>query len=1496
MKQILPFLLGILFLFIQKETNAQVYINEWMSSNSSVISDPDFDNTGDWIELFNDYNDTLDLTNHFLTDKLDSPTKWSFPANTKIAPNDFLLIWADAEDVGLHTNFKLTKEAEEIGLYSSDTLLLDSIVYGQQATNISMGRVTDGATDLGFFPEPTPGSSNNTPVFAGLTFYQVHFSVKGGFYDTPQQVILSTIGGTIHYTLDGSLPLETSEIYTSPLNISETTNLRARVFLPGFVGGKTVTHTYFFGENFAERGLPVVSISTNPAYFWDTDIGLYVQDFKPEWEYPINIELFENDGSDRAAFNELAGTKVNGLNSWELPQKMLGIYFDNDYDNNNLEYQLFFDGERTKFDNFTLRASGSDWSSTLFRDALCQSLTDENMNLERMDYRPAIAFVNGQYMGIHNLRSRIDENYIEENFGYGNNEYDLIENNGEIEEGDAIAFNELFALFDTDLTNAANFQAVEDIMDVPNFTDYFITEIWSSNSSYGHNIQLWKPKADDTKWRWLLQDFDRGMSGANDNKLDYFTTDDTPEHYEWARTPLLKMLENEDYALLFAQRFTDHLYTSFHPETVKEIIFEFKDKIATEIPNHIARWEGTTSDYGDAIPTLDFWEDQIENRINFAKERQGVMIEDLRDEFSLEDEVNLSTVSIPKTAGHIEINEMKIPNSPWSGPYFQNMPFNLEAIPGVGQDFYGWTAGNFETLIAKDSDWKYLDDGSDQGTAWRESDFNDGSWSTGAAEFGYGDGGEATVISYGDDADNKFITSYFRHTFTVDDISEFSSLFQLSLLRDDAAAVYLNGQELLRSNLPVGDFDYNTGALDFVAGASEYTYFDFLIESELLVVGENVIAIEVHQYDGESSDVSFNFALRVLKTVASDIISTNPLITVNLSSDTFLIANYLPTGECILPREITENTTLTMDCSPYLAPEDVTVLENVNLTVEAGVEIHFPADAHLIIHGNMDVQGTENIPCHFRAIEEGTPWGSVIFKNTTSVSHLYGLEITDASHGHHPIYENAAISAFHATVEMDNLVIEEVFSNPILAYYSDITLRNSQLHSAVTGDLINVKYGNGIVEDCIFRGNNQVDTDAIDFDEVENGIIRHNKIYDFFGFNSDGIDLGEESVDVILEENFIYNCTDKGVSVGQQSSIFAKNNTIVNCAQGFGIKDLATAEIDQNTFYNVAIPVASFEKNIGIGGGFAFVSNSILSNSPDSPVFVDEFSILEVSNTLSDTELLSGMTTVFGHPRFENPTQNDFNLQNSSLAIGAGVDDTGMTIDLGSKIHDFSASSQVHLSGIHYHPLEDADAEYLLFYNPSSEAVDLTDYVISEAVDFVFPTAQISPDETIWIVKDEDLFPNVNEQIFEWTDGKLSNNGETIRLTDAHGIVIDQVTYDTIAPWPTAANGQGDYLALISHDLDNHFAESWSAEFPVSVEDIVLSDILVYPNPTQGLLTIESVETPIETVELVNLIGQTVKSQTFAKVSQAQLSFPKLVSGIYILRVNGVGVEKVLVL
>ena len=165
-----------------------------------------------------------------------------------------------------------------------------------------------------------------------------------------------------------------------------------------------------------------------------------------------------------------------------------------------------------------------------------------------------------------------------------------------------------------------------------------------------------------------------------------------------------------------------------------------------------------------------------------------------------------------------------------------------------------------QTLINQGSSWKYLDDGSDQGTAWRDLSFNDSSWSSGNAQLGYGDGDEATVISYGNDSNHKHICYYFRKTFNVTDPNANSGL-KISLLRDDGAVVYINGQEVVRSNMPSGTISYTTLAAGTVSGSAEDTFNEYNISSSVLQSGQNIIAVEVHQRSASSSDVSFDLKL-----------------------------------------------------------------------------------------------------------------------------------------------------------------------------------------------------------------------------------------------------------------------------------------------------------------------------------------------------------------------------------------------------------------------------------------------------------------------------------------------------------------------------------------------------------------------------------------------------------------------------------------------------------
>lgn len=160
-----------------------------------------------------------------------------------------------------------------------------------------------------------------------------------------------------------------------------------------------------------------------------------------------------------------------------------------------------------------------------------------------------------------------------------------------------------------------------------------------------------------------------------------------------------------------------------------------------------------------------------------------------------------------------------------------------------------------QQLVAIDADWRYLDTGADPGSQWATPGFDDGAWPVGTAEFGYGDGDETTVIDEGPVPD-RHITTWFRTAFTLERPEDIHRL-QLALIRDDGAAVHLNGVELIRDNLPAGPLTATTLAEGYAWGPGESLPHLFAIPADALVAGENVVAVEVHSADPGSRDVSF---------------------------------------------------------------------------------------------------------------------------------------------------------------------------------------------------------------------------------------------------------------------------------------------------------------------------------------------------------------------------------------------------------------------------------------------------------------------------------------------------------------------------------------------------------------------------------------------------------------------------------------------------------------
>ncbi|MSU19810.1 MAG: hypothetical protein EXS30_00255 [Pedosphaera sp.] len=173
-------------------------------------------------------------------------------------------------------------------------------------------------------------------------------------------------------------------------------------------------------------------------------------------------------------------------------------------------------------------------------------------------------------------------------------------------------------------------------------------------------------------------------------------------------------------------------------------------------------------------------------------------------------------------------------------------------------------ASSKAAFIATGSVWKYSDKGTDLSDTWRESKFDDSAWASGKAQLGYGDGDEATTVSFGPNANNKYTTTYFRRVFSVVNATSVASM-NLRILRDDGAVVYLNGKEIFRSNMPEGDIAFATFASAVVSNDDEtVNFFESGVDVGALVSGVNVLAVEVHQVNLTSTDISFDLDLTAL--------------------------------------------------------------------------------------------------------------------------------------------------------------------------------------------------------------------------------------------------------------------------------------------------------------------------------------------------------------------------------------------------------------------------------------------------------------------------------------------------------------------------------------------------------------------------------------------------------------------------------------------------------
>ncbi len=630
-------------------SSLKIEISEVMAANSHTLLDPDYYNFSDWIELHNLDNKAADISGYQLSDKLNKP-KWRFPEGTVIPADGYLLVWADEKDKkknGLHTNFKLKMGGEAVALFDPNGKSVDAFSYLKQLPDISVA-YKEGKE---IYMNPTPGSANSAAYASAVLSQDVTFSLHEGFYNSAQTLSLSARNsGTIYYTTDGSIPTTASARYREPIAVDRSMTVRAISVEDGKFSSPVTTHSYIVGENTA---LPVIAISIDEKYLHYGTIGIYTvgtngkkpkdcgdeftqkANFLQKWERPAHMTFFETDKS--AVLSQDIGLKVAGECSRIYAQKSLQLKSDDKYGKDKFSYKVFPDKEIKKYAKLKLRNAGQDYLKAHMRDILVTELVKNRLKVAYEAYRPTVVYVNGAYWGLYNLREKKGKDYIKENFG--EKKFDLIEDDLVVEEGSSEDYEEevIAYLQDHSLASDANYHYIASKIDIDNYIDYMITNIYIANADWpGTNLLYWKPKKEGAKWQWLLYDMDYSFGLHSENSASYNALEkaksaegeDAWPNPEWSTLFFRKLLENQGFKTTFKNRFLAQLDTTFAPDRVKRVIDAIAAQIDPEMARQIERWNAH-DDLSYKVGSKDDWLEEIQVLKTFAEQRPAIVREHL---------------------------------------------------------------------------------------------------------------------------------------------------------------------------------------------------------------------------------------------------------------------------------------------------------------------------------------------------------------------------------------------------------------------------------------------------------------------------------------------------------------------------------------------------------------------------------------------------------------------------------------------------------------------------------------------------------------------------------------------------------------------------------------------------------------------------------------------------------------------------------------------------
>ena len=602
--------------FIKKERKnpKDLIINEVMTSNNTYLAQ-NGGNYYDWIELYNNSDKTINLSDYAITTDVDNTSMYKLE-DKKLKPGEYYILMAsgnikNSNSKYKHANFKISP-TESLYLYKDDEVV-DSTFVSSLPVGYSYGRNKENG--YYYYKTPTPGKANTNGI--AEIAYAPTFSTTPGVYNDIDKLTVEINGsGTIYYTLDGSEPTMNSKVYSSPIILSKTTVIRAMSYENGKKTSEVVTGSYIINE---DHTIPVLSISLAPSDF-NSVLGAGASSLTKQ----AHVELYEEDGS----FSIDCGIKLFGGSTRYINKKSFALKFSSKYGENELEYRVFDNRDATTYKSLVIRSGSQDSEYSMIRDELATSIMDDYGTVDVQAYKPVILYVNGDYWGIYFLREKVDEDFVQNHYDVDGDKSNIIRIDGEVKYGSRDFYlNLLYFIGNHDMSKKENYEEVKKMLDIENYIDFWIGELYTTNNDivnlrYFNNTEL-----DDGRIKMIFYDFDFAFYNYHLDYLSWMVSPAGLSTYGYNNTILRGLMNNNEFRKLFIERLSYNMNNVWTDENVMNRYKELKALIEPEIKRNHKRW-------GHSIET---WNEECEYLETYIKKRRSYLLNSVQKYFGLSD-------------------------------------------------------------------------------------------------------------------------------------------------------------------------------------------------------------------------------------------------------------------------------------------------------------------------------------------------------------------------------------------------------------------------------------------------------------------------------------------------------------------------------------------------------------------------------------------------------------------------------------------------------------------------------------------------------------------------------------------------------------------------------------------------------------------------------------------------------------------------------------------